>query len=373
MTEQTNKIMVTKSFLPPVEEYIDEVRRIWGSHWLTNHGKIHQEYEEKILDYLQVPQCSLFTNGHLALEVAIKALNLEGEVITTPFTFASTTHAIVNNGLKPVFCDINTNNFTIDVNQIEALITKETTAILPVHVYGYPCAVEKIQSLAERYNLHVIYDAAHVFGVKINEVGIGNFGDVAMFSTHATKVFHSIEGGILTFKDPAYRRKYDLLKNFGISGPEIIELSGMNAKMNEFQAAMGLVNLRYIDQEIAKRKLVADSYRKHLENIQGIKYIEDMPGVKHNYAYFPIVIDEDQFGRTRNQVFERLQQYNIFTRKYFYPLVVDYDCYKEKYKCNIPNARYVSKRVLTLPMYGDLSISEVDFICNAILEIQREA
>lgn len=364
-------IQVTKAFLPPMEEYIEVISGIWKNNWLTNQGPIHEQFREKLEQYLKVSNITLFVNGHMALDVALKSLGLKGEVITTPFTFASTTHAITMNGLNPVFCDIKPDNYTIDENKIEALISEKTCAILPVHVYGNPCNVEKLQKIAEKHKLLLIYDAAHVFGVEYNGRPVCNYGDVSMFSFHATKVFNSIEGGALVYNDSKLERQFNIYKNFGITGPETVEAIGLNAKMNEFAAAMGLCNLKYVDQEIEKRKIVVNMYRQCLKNIPGIKYVEDMPNVKHNYAYFPIIIQSEVFGLTRDEVYEKLKQYNIFTRKYFYPLVTDFDCYKNHYNSwDTPIAKYVSQNVLTLPVYSSLTKDEIIHICE-ILERSR--
>ncbi|MGL4865417.1 MAG: DegT/DnrJ/EryC1/StrS family aminotransferase [Cetobacterium sp.] len=366
------KILVTKSFLPPFSEFSKEIEKIWESHWLTNMGPLHEEFKKRLIEYLKVENTTLCTNGHLALEIALKALELEkgGEVITTPFTFASTTHAIVNCGLKPVFCDIEMQTYNLDAEKIESLITKKTVAIMPVHVFGNPCDVDKIEEIAKKYNLKILYDAAHAFGVEIKDKGIGSFGDISMFSLHATKVFNSIEGGALTYNSFELQKKLRLYKNFGITGPETVEAVGLNCKMNEFQAAMGIVNLRYIDEQIQKRKEITNRYRRHLGSIEGINFIYDLEDVKHNYSYFPIVVDEDRFGKTRDQLFNELQKYNIFTRKYFYPLITDFNCYKEEYRnMELKNAKYISDRVLTLPMYGDLELEIVDYICEAIKRI----
>ncbi|WP_330111435.1 DegT/DnrJ/EryC1/StrS family aminotransferase [Cetobacterium somerae] len=365
-------IMVTKSFLPPFEEYSKEIERIWETHWLTNMGPLHEELKNKLNEYLKTSNSTLCNNGHLALEIGLRALELPngGEVITTPFTFASTTHAIVNSGLKPVFCDIEMKTYNLDVEKIEDLITEKTVAIMPVHVFGNPCDVKKIEEIAQKYNLKVFYDAAHAFGVEINEKGIGTFGDLSMFSLHATKVFNSIEGGVLTYNNPTLQKKLRLFKNFGITGPETVEAVGLNSKMNEFQAAMGIVNLRYIDEQIEKRKIITQRYRENLKRIEGITFIDDLENVKHNYSYFPIVIEEKIFGKTRDELFEELKEYNIFTRKYFYPLITDFDCYKEEYKnIELLNAKYISARVLTLPIYGELDLEIVEYICEVIKKI----
>jgi dTDP-4-amino-4,6-dideoxygalactose transaminase len=372
--EKFDKIInVTQSSMPPIEEFKEMISDIWESKWLTNNGKFHEDLKLRLNDYLKVSHSELFSNGHLALEIAIKALDLKGEVITTPFTFASTTHAIVNNGLVPVFCDINENDFTIDVNKIEQLITEKTAAIIPVHVFGYPCNIEKIQEIADKYNLKVIYDSAHAFGVEISNIGIGNFGDISMFSCHATKVYHTIEGGILTFNNEELKRKLYLLKNFGISGPETVELIGINSKMNEFQAIMGILNLKYIDENIEKRKMITKTYRDCLKNINGIRVLEDIDGVKHNYSYFPILVDENVFGINRDILAEKLKEYNVICRKYFYPLITDFDCYRDKYNSNnTPIAKKVADQVLTLPIYSELELNDVKKICELMRKIKNE-
>jgi len=363
-------IQVTKSFLPPIDEYIEKIQGIWNSSWITNNGPLHNELEERLIKYLKVGQATLFTNGHLALDVAIKSMKLTGEVITTPFTFASTTHAIVMNNLTPVFCDINMSDFTINVDKIEELITDETSAIIPVHVFGNPCDVRKIEEIANKYNLKVIYDAAHVFGVEIDGKGIGNYGDISMLSLHATKVYNSIEGGLLTYNNSEFKNIFNMYKNFGITGPESTEAVGLNAKMNEFQAAMGLINLKYIDNQIDNRKLVVERYRELLKDIKGISFLNDKENIKHNYSYFPILVDESIVGLNRNQLHEKLKEYNIFTRKYFYPLVTDFECYKGKFSdSNLKNAKYVAGKVLTLPLYGELTILDVNNIVEAMREI----
>ncbi|SMB88731.1 dTDP-4-amino-4,6-dideoxygalactose transaminase [Desulfonispora thiosulfatigenes DSM 11270] len=362
-------IQVTQSSMPELNEYIEEIKELWNSRWLTNMGVKHKELESQLIKYLNVNNITLFTNGHLALEFIIAALGLTGEVITTPFTFASTTHAIVRNGLKPVFCDINQDDYTIDVNKIEGLITEKTTAIIPVHVYGNICNVEKIEQIAKKHNLKVIYDAAHTFGVKVNGQGVGSFGDASMFSFHATKVFNTIEGGAVTYNDPSLKSVLNNLKNFGITGLETVEYIGSNAKMNEFQAAMGICNLRHVDEEIAKRKIVVERYIANLKGLIGIKLSEVQEGVKSNYAYFPVVFEG--YKKTRDEVFEQLRAHNIMARKYFYPLTNSFECYKGEYNVeDTPVAKYIAERVLTLPLYADLSLEDVDRICEKIKEIR---
>lgn len=360
-------IQVTRSSMPAFEEYVEEIKDLWESHWLTNMGVKHQQLEERLEQFLEVPHVTLFTNGHLALEIALAALELTGEVITTPFTFASTTHAIVRNGLTPIFCDVNPVDYTLDVDQIESLITEKTSAILPVHVYGNLCDVERIQALADKYGLKVIYDAAHAFNVKLDGVDAANFGDLSMFSFHATKVFNTIEGGALTFQDDTLKQHLDELKNFGITGQESVDSIGGNAKMNEFQAAMGLCNLRHVEREIEKRKAVVERYRENLEGIEGIKLIPNQDNVQGNYAYFPVVFDG--YRLNRDEVVAALKAENIYARKYFYPLTSSFAAYQDQEgitPADTPVAHYISQRILTLPLYADLPLEEVDRICAII-------
>lgn len=360
-------IPVTQSSMPPYEEYINEIKDLWDSKWLTNMGQKHHVLESQLVSYLKVPSVTLFTNGHLALESVIAAFELKGEVITTPFTFASTTHAIVRNGLKPVFCDIDPDDYTIDVSKIESLITENTSAIIPVHVYGNVCNVEAIDSIAKKYNLKVIYDAAHSFGVEFNGKGIGTFGDASMFSFHATKVFNTIEGGAVTYRDSDLKKKLNDLKNFGISGPDVVDYIGGNAKMNEFQAAMGICNLKYIDAEIAKRKSVVEIYNSYLAHVPGLKLPKEQETVKPNYAYYPVIFDS--FQKNRDEVFEELKTHGILARKYFYPLVSDFNCYHNEYNSHdTPIAKDIADKVLSLPLYADLSVADVDRICKAIID-----
>lgn len=354
--------------MPPFEEYVDEIRNIWDSHWLTNMGEKHQRLQMELCEYLGVDNLELLTNGHMALELSLQALDLQGEVITTPFTFASTTHAIVRNGLEPVFCDINANDFTIDVNKIESLITDKTCAIMPVHVYGNVCNVEAIEDIAHKYELKVIYDAAHSFGVKYKGQSTAAFGDVSCFSFHATKVFNTIEGGAVTYKDKSLGRKIYGLKNFGIRNAECVDAVGANAKMNEFCAAMGLCNLKHVDDEIAKRKLVVEYYRERLSGVEGLQLNTVQSDVESNYAYFPVVIEPRVFGASRNEILDRLAENGIGARKYFYPLTNTFECFHKKYDVSkTPVALSISKRVLTLPLFADLSIEDVDKICDIIL------
>lgn len=364
-----DKIYVTKPSLPPIEEYIEQIKEIWEEAILTNMGPKHVAFENQLKKYLNVEDVSLFTNGHMALEMTLQAFELSGEIITTPFTFASTVHAIVRNGLTPVFCDINIENFTIDANKIEELITDKTSAILPVHVYGNICDVEKIQQIAKRHNLKVIYDAAHAFGVKLNGRDIGNFGDASMFSFHATKVFHTIEGGAITFSNKDIADKLYNLKNFGIKSPTNVEEVGANAKMNEFQAAMGICNLKYISESINKRERVYNRYLEHLRGISGIKVNEKKDNIISNYSYFPVTFNKEVFGSSRDEIVYELNKEEIYPRRYFYPLCSDFECYKAKYDSNkTPTAQWVSNNILTLPLYADLKLNIVDKICEIILK-----
>lgn len=366
------KILVTQPSMPTIEEYVDEIRDIWDSCWLTNMGVKHNRLQEKLREFLGVDDLSLMSNGHMSLELGIQAMNLTGEVITTPFTFASTTHAITRNGLTPIFADINPENYTLDVTKLEELITDKTSAILPVHVYGNVCAIEEINKIAQKYGLKVIYDAAHAFGVKYKGKGIGSYGDASMFSFHATKVFNSIEGGAVCFSDGEYGLDLYRLKNFGIRGPETVDAIGANAKMNEFQAAMGLCNLKHIDEEIEKRKKIVKTYTECLGDTEGIKICKKQDDIESNYAYFPIVIDEKKFGASRNEVFELLSENGIYARKYFYPLTNTFGCYPGMYeKHETPVALCISKRIITLPLYADLSLGIVERICEIIKRAKK--
>lgn len=363
-------INVTRSSMPSFEEYCEEIKELWESHWLTNMGVKHKQLQVQLEQYLKVPHVTLYTNGHLALENVLEAMNFPkgAEVITTPFTFVSTTHAIVRNGLVAVFCDINDVDYTMDVAKIEALITPKTVAIVPVHVYGNLCDVDAIQEIADRHGLKVIYDAAHAFGVVKDGVSAACFGDASMFSFHATKVFNTIEGGAVTFRDDALIPVLNDLKNFGIRGPESVVYVGGNAKMSEFQAAMGICNLRHVDGEIAKRKAVVEHYRSLLSGVEGIHLCQDQGGVTSNYAYFPVVFDGYRY--TRDEVYEMLKAEDIVARKYFYPLTNDIECFENMPTAGAektPVAKHIADRVLTLPLYADLAIEDVDRICKIIL------
>lgn len=367
----SENIYVTKPSMPSYEEYIEAIRPLWDSHWLTNMGKYHQNLEIQLKKYLEVSGLSLMVNGHMALELAIQAMDFPdgAEVITTPFTFVSTTHAIIRNGLTPVFCDVKTSDGTIDETKIEELITKKTVAIIPVHVYGNVCNVEEIQRIADKYGLKVIYDAAHAFGVKYKGKGVGNFGDISVFSFHATKVFNTIEGGAAVFSEPRiYERLYNL-KNFGIRGEEMVVSVGSNAKMNEFAAIMGLCNLKHVKESIAKRKMLCEEYERFLKKIPGIRTFEKNEDVEQNYGYFPILI-EKEYPLSRDELYEWLKKNGIYTRKYFCPLTTDQVCFEDKYKMlKLGCARELAEKILALPIYEGLKVNE---IIRIIKVIQKE-
>lgn len=363
-------INVTRSSLPSLEEYVEEIRPIFESYYLTNMGPIYKKLKQQLKDYLGVQELSVFTNGHLALETAIHALKLRcegGEVITTPFTFVSTTHAIVRNGLKPVFCDIRESDYTMDPERIEELITDKTVAILPVHVYGNICDVDAISAIARRHGLKVIYDGAHAFGEKADGVGVGNFGDATMFSFHATKVFNTVEGGAVAFQNREYAKALHELKNFGIYDGEDADAVGGNAKMDEFRAAMGVCNLRHIEEAIAARKAVYDRYFERLSGVPGIVLNPVREGVQSNYAYFPVRFDPQAFGKSRDEALEQLRRQEINARRYFYPAVNDMTCYRALEGAPTPIAHAVSQQILCLPIYEGLSVAQADRICDVVL------
>lgn len=380
-----NKILVTRSSMPPIEEYIEEIKEMWNTHWLTNMGPKHCQLQSELKEYLNVSDIELLTNGHMALELSLQAFSpcygnvfqrdmrengkKKLEVITTPFTFVSTTHAIVRNGMEPVFCDINPVDFTIDVEKLETLITDYTVAILPVHVYGNVCNIEEIERIANKYGLKILYDAAHAFGETYKNKGIGQFGDASCFSFHATKVFNTIEGGAVCFSDAEFGRELYRLKNFGIRDEETVDGVGANAKMNEFCASMGICNLRHIESEILKRKHIAERYDERLAGVAGIQIRHQQKDVESNYAYYPIIVDEKKMGKSRNEIFQDLKKQGIYARKYFYPLTNTFSCFNGKYDVSKTSvALDVSKRVLTLPIYSELELEIIDKICNIILE-----
>lgn len=358
------RIPVTESSMPSFAEYCEEIKSIWDTKWLTNCGEKYNEFREKLKKIMEAENVELFVNGHMALAVALQALELKGEVITTPFTFASTTHAITGSGLKPIFCDIK-DDYTIDETKIESLITEKTSAILPVHVYGNICNVDKIQEIADKHRLKVIYDAAHAFNERFNGKNIANYGDVTMFSFHATKVFNTIEGGAVVCRDKKIADRIACIRNFGLSGDDSI-FAGTNAKMNEFQAAMGICNLRHLEEEIAKRGRVAELYDSLLQYVEGIK-INTKQNKVDNYAYYPILIDKNHYGMDRDELFELLKTHNVFARKYFYPATNEFDCYEYlNQRDATPAASRTAKNILCLPLYAGLSKEDVTAICEII-------
>lgn len=365
----SKEIFVTRPSMPDFEEYADEIRGLWDSRILTNSGAKHKELQRRLEEYLGADHVDLLTNGHMALELSMQALGLEGEVVTTPFTFASTTQAIVRNGLRPVFCDVNPSDFTIDVSKIEDLITERTSAIVAVHVYGNICDVKAIDRIARRHHLKVVYDAAHAFGARFKGRGIASWGDVSCFSFHATKVFNTVEGGAVCFSDPVFGERIGRLKNFGIENSEAVSEIGANAKMNELCAAMGICNLRHVDSEIARRGAVVARYRRNLADAEGVSLIKPQTDVEQNHAYMPAVFDEEGFGSSRDEVFEALAANGIHARKYFYPLTSSFECYGGRFDPGTtPVALKVSRQVLALPLYADLPLEDVDRICGIILE-----
>lgn len=362
-------IFVTSPHLPPLEEFEEYLRDIWESKWLTNNGKYHRALEQALCEYLGVNYISLFSNGTLALLTALQVLRITGEVITTPYSFVATTHALWWNNIKPVFVDIEAQTFNIDTEKIEAAITPQTTAILPVHVYGNPCAVQPLQEIADTYGLKIIYDACHTFGVTVNGVPVLNFGDLSVMSFHATKVYNTFEGGAIVCHDEATKKRIDYLKNFGFAGETKVVAPGINAKMNEFQAALGLLQLKYVDQAIAQRKSIAETYRERLRDVVGIRVLEDMPGVNHCYAYFPILVDQKVYGKSRDELYEELKQHNVFGRRYFYPLISQFPMYSALESAlpgKLPIAERVTEEVLCLPIYPDLEIQTVIKIAEFI-------
>lgn len=372
----SKKIFVTKPLLPELDKFQVELEDIWESKKVTNAGPKHNLLESELKKHLDVPNVSLFNNGTMALLTALKALDLPygSEVITTPFTFAATPHCISWNGLHPVFCDIEPNTMCIDPDKIESLITEKTSAILGVHVYGFSCQVEKIQKIADKYNLKVIYDGAHVFTTEINGQGIGNFGDITMFSFHATKLFNTIEGGCLTYKDDALVHKIYNLRNFGIRGEDVVEEVGINGKMNELQASIGLLNLELYKKEQEKRKVLREFYNSHLKNVKGIRIPEMPENVTDSYQYYPIII-EDDYLLSRNELYEKLRSQNIYPRKYFYPICSNYECYKDLPSSraeNLPVANDYKNRVLCLPFYGDLEEEFRKRICENIVNVKTD-
>ncbi len=362
-------IYVTQPALPPLEEFTEYLKQIWDTKILTNNGTFHQQFEKELADYLGVKHISVFANGTLALVTALQALRITGEVITSPFSFVATTHSLWWNNIKPVFVDIEPEYFTLDPEKIEAAITPQTTAIMPVHVYGNPCKIDAIQKIADTYGLKVIYDAAHAFGVTINGNSVLNYGDLSILSFHATKTFNTIEGGAIICHDEKSKRRIDFLKNFGFADEVTVVEPGINAKMNELQAAYGLVQLTHVDEYIDKRKAVTEQYRNGLKNIKGIRFQKDIEGIWHSYTYFPIFIDAKQYGESRDEVYDRLRQNNIYGRRYFYPLISQFPTYRGLPSAkseNLPVATKIAENVICLPLYPDLNLEVVSFIIDLI-------
>lgn len=366
-------IYITRPLLPNLNSVMGRLQDVWKAQWLTNNGYQHQLLEEKLKDYLKVPALSLFTNGTIALIVACQSMRLSGEVITTPFTFPATPHVLAWNGIRPIFCDVDPVTMNIDTEKIELLITPQTTAILAVHVFGTPCNVMKIQQIANRYGLRVVYDCAHAFGSEVDGIGIGNFGDVSMFSFHATKLFHTGEGGALTYRDPNLKPRVDFLKNFGIKNEDEVVMPGINGKMSEIQAALGLAVLECIEEEKKKRRLLREAYEYHLSDIEGISCVEEKQGVKSSCQYFVIRIDENAFGKSRDYVYDKLKEFNVFTRKYFYPLCSEYPCYRQlpsSSPANLPVAHKVVQEALSMPFYGGLYVDDIERICEIVKSLR---
>lgn len=369
--DNNRQITVTSPLLPNLDEFNEMLKSIWYSKWVTNNGSFHKQLECELANYLKVPYVSLFTNGTLPLLTALQALRVTGEVITTPYSFVATTHCIWWNGCKPVFVDIDPSTGNIDPDKIEAAITPKTTAIMPVHVYGKPCDTQKIQDIADKYGLKVIYDAAHAFGVEVNGESILKAGDMSTLSFHATKVYNTLEGGALVMKDEATKKRIDYLKNFGFAGETEVVAPGINSKVDEVRAAYGLLNLRQVDNAIEARHKVAIQYRDALRNIEGISFMDDMPGVKHNYSYFPIFIDEEKFGMTRDDLYYKMKLQNILGRRYFYPLISEFSTYRglpSAVKENLPNAHKMANSVICLPMHHQLNSLDIERIIGSILK-----
>jgi dTDP-4-amino-4,6-dideoxygalactose transaminase len=364
-------VYVTSPSLPPLQEFIPYLEKIWETRWLTNNGTFHQQFEEALAAYLGVRHVSFFTNGTIALQLGMQALRITGEVITTPFTFVATTHAIHLNGCTPVFCDIEPETFTLDPSKAESLITPRTTAIMPVHVYGNLCRHEKLKAIAETYGLKLFYDAAHVFGVRKDGVSVANWGDLSMLSFHATKVFNTLEGGALVTNDETLKKRIDLLRNFGFQDEVTVIAPGSNGKVDEIRSAYGLLQLKYVDGEIAKRQRVAAFYREKLKAVSGIRMLNDFPGVRHNYGYFPILVKAGEYGMTRDALYETFKADGIYTRRYFYPLCSQFPTYRSLPSAlpgNMPVAEKTAQEVLCLPIYADLDETTMDRIVGVMLK-----
>ena len=371
--EQMNtkdKITVTSPLLPGLGAFTELLKEIWDSRWITNNGSFHQRLEQALADYLKVPYVSLFTNGTLPLITALQALGVRGEVITTPYSFVATTHALWWNGITPVFVDIDERTGCIDPTKIEAAVTERTTAIMPVHVYGRPCDTEAIRRIADKYGLKVIYDAAHAFGVEVGGESILNAGDVSTLSFHATKVYNTIEGGAMIMHTREMKQRIDYLKNFGFAGETEVVAPGINSKMDEVRAAYGLLNLQQVDAAIEARKKVADRYREALKDVRGITFWDDVPGVRHNYGYFPIFVDAEEYGMTRDGLYFKMREQGVWGRRYFYPLISDFAPYRDlpsARKENLPVATRMAQQVICLPMHHALSADDIDAVINSII------
>ena len=364
-------ITVTSPLLPNLDEFTESLKEIWESKWITNNGQFHQKLEAALAEYLKVPYVSLFTNGTLPLLTALQALRITGEIITTPYSFVATTHALWWNGIKPVFVDIDPSTGNIDPQKIEAAITPRTTAILPVHVYGKPCDTEAIQAIADKYGLKVIYDAAHAFGVEVNGESLLNTGDMSTLSFHATKVFNTIEGGAMVMHDEKTKQRIDYLKNFGFANEVEVVGPGINSKMDEIRSAYGLLNLKQVDAAIAARQKVAVAYREALRNVEGISFWDDMPGVRHNYSYFPIFVDAEKYGMTRDELYMKMKDQGVWGRRYFYPLISEFSTYRGLESSrpeNLPNAHRMADTVICLPMHHALSENDLNRIINSIIK-----
>lgn len=369
--KDNHQITVTAPLLPDLDEFHELLKEIWASRWITNNGSFHQRLEQALAEYLKVPYVSLFTNGTLPLITALQALRITGEVITTPYSFVATTHSLWWNGIKPVFVDIDPATGNIDPDRIEAAITPKTTAIMPVHVYGKPCDTARIQAIADKYGLKVIYDAAHAFGVEVNGESILNAGDMSTLSFHATKVYNTIEGGAMVMHDEKTKRRIDYLKNFGFAGETEVVAPGINSKVDEMRSAYGLLNLRQVDAAIEARHRVAVAYREALRGVEGITFFDDMPGVRHNYSYFPIFVDAEKYGMTRDELYFRMRDANVLGRRYFYPLISEFSTYRGLPSANpenLPNAHRMASTVICLPMYHSLTDSDV----NRVIELIRK-
>lgn len=363
-------ITVTSPMLPPLEEFVPCLEKIWDNKWITNNGEFHQQLEKALCEYLGVEYLSLFTNGTLPLITALQAMHITGEVITTPYSFVATTHALWWNGIKPLFVDIDPSNCGMDPEKIEAAITPRTTAIMPVHCYGKPCDTERIQAIADKYGLKVIYDAAHCFGVKVNGKSILQEGDMSTLSFHATKVFNTAEGGALIVRDAETKKRVDYLKNFGFAGETEVVAPGINSKMDEIRAALGLLNLKRVDEAIEKRHQVAIKYRETLRNVKGIRFFDDMPGVRHNYSYFPIFVNAEEYGMTRDELYFKMKEQSVLGRRYFYPLISSFSTYRGLPSAaleNLPMATRIANEVICLPMHQSLSKEDVDRVLEIVV------